>query len=163
MSQEIPQETLLEESEGLLKPRPIPDDMEMDITPMIDITFLLLIFFLVCSTTAEQVPVKLPQAVYGTSISEKMSFTVLASYREGTNPQVSIVRGHETQTLPDDPETQADELAAAVSAAKEEGIEEVLLKIDKKIKQKHLDAIRQAIGREEGVRLYMAVDDKGKK
>ena len=41
------------------------DDIEVDMSPMIDMVFLLLIFFLVASTVIEdKVKVKLPEAVY---------------------------------------------------------------------------------------------------
>lgn len=39
-----------EDEEDFVLPRKKREDDEMDITPMIDITFLLLIFFIVCST-----------------------------------------------------------------------------------------------------------------
>ena len=38
---------------------------ELSITPMIDVTFLLLVFFLVCSKVATQDAVDLPPARYG--------------------------------------------------------------------------------------------------
>ena len=45
-------------------------DDEMDITPMIDITFLLLIFFLVASTPDRQTAVDLPTARFGRGVSQ---------------------------------------------------------------------------------------------
>ena len=55
-----------------------PDDAEMDITPMIDITFLMVIFFLVASTPDQQTAVQLPEANHGVSVSQLHStlFTV---------------------------------------------------------------------------------------
>ena len=43
--------------------RHVKDEGDLDITPMIDITFLLLIFFLVASTSEMQDAVKLPEAL----------------------------------------------------------------------------------------------------
>ena len=42
------------------------EDVEIDMSPMIDMVFLLLIFFLVASTIVkiEKIPVEIPQAVY---------------------------------------------------------------------------------------------------
>ena len=41
------------------------DDIEVDMSPMIDMVFLLLIFFIVASTVIDQkVPVKIPKAAY---------------------------------------------------------------------------------------------------
>ena len=45
-----------------------PDDGEMDVTPMIDVTFLLLAFFVVVSKMDPQAAVDLPKASYGDSI-----------------------------------------------------------------------------------------------
>jgi biopolymer transport protein ExbD len=49
------------------KKRGLSDD-EMDITPMIDMTFLLLIFFLVASRIDATAGVTLPQAKYGAAV-----------------------------------------------------------------------------------------------
>ena len=48
----------------------------MDITPMIDITFLLLIFFLVCSTMSQATSVKLPPARHGKGVDEKTAVII---------------------------------------------------------------------------------------
>ena len=49
-------------------PRTKLEDTEMDITPMIDITFLLLIFFIVASKIDDNAPIKLPPADYGQAV-----------------------------------------------------------------------------------------------
>ncbi|MBL8888633.1 MAG: biopolymer transporter ExbD [Planctomycetaceae bacterium] len=56
---------------GIIKPRKRVDDSEMDITPMIDITFLLLSFFVVASKMQEQAPIPLPYAKHGEAIAAK--------------------------------------------------------------------------------------------
>jgi biopolymer transport protein ExbD len=48
-----------------LKPLGHDEDIEVDMSPMIDMVFLLLIFFLVASNIVDnKVPVKIPSAVY---------------------------------------------------------------------------------------------------
>ncbi len=47
------------------------EDFEMDITPMIDITFLLLIFFLVCSTADQDTAIELAKARHGKAVGEQ--------------------------------------------------------------------------------------------
>ena len=65
-AQHIGLEQLAEDPSGpVLTRRRIKQETELDITPMIDITFLLLIFFLVASTPDLQVEVKLPPARHG--------------------------------------------------------------------------------------------------
>ncbi len=54
-----------------------PDDGELDITPMIDVTFLLLAFFVVVSRMDPQAAVPLPKASYGFSIPDKNCVTLV--------------------------------------------------------------------------------------
>ena len=77
---------------ALARRRPLPET-EMDITPMIDITFLLLIFFLVASKMDPNNAVALPKARYGTSVVEKNSVVILVS--KGTSDAALVARGPE--------------------------------------------------------------------
>lgn len=61
----------------LPKPKRDPSDGELDITPMIDITFLLLAFFVVVSRMDPQASVILPLASFTESVSEKSSVTLV--------------------------------------------------------------------------------------
>ncbi|MEZ6094618.1 MAG: biopolymer transporter ExbD [Pirellulaceae bacterium] len=57
-----------------IRPRKHKDeDNELDITPMIDITFLLLAFFVVASKMDPSAAVDLPRASFGDPVSEKDS------------------------------------------------------------------------------------------
>ncbi|MDO4550364.1 MAG: biopolymer transporter ExbD [Planctomycetia bacterium] len=147
------------EEEGGFKPSRIKDDAEMDITPMIDVVFLMLIYFLVCSTTQAQLPVKLPPATYGTAVSDVMSLTFIVQHQEGGDPKV-WQEGRAPFSM--DPEQQAAQITRAVEEAKMNGIFEVLVKVDKELKQKHLEHVRAAISEVEDIKLYMAVDDHKK-
>ena len=53
------------------------EDVEMDITPMIDVTFLLLIFFLVASKMSADKAVSLPEARAGIPISATNSVVLV--------------------------------------------------------------------------------------
>ena len=59
-----------------------PDDGELDVTPMIDVTFLLLAFFVVVSKMDPQASVPLPKASYGVAISDKEAVTLIVSFGE---------------------------------------------------------------------------------
>jgi biopolymer transport protein ExbD len=63
-----------EEGWGERKARSESD--ELDITPMIDVTFLLLIFFMVSSTMKPQTAASIPVAQHGTSV-EKANATIV--------------------------------------------------------------------------------------
>ena len=62
-----------------------PDDGELDVTPMIDVTFLLLAFFVVVSKMDPQASVPLPMASIGKSLSEKECVTIIMTVDESGN------------------------------------------------------------------------------
>ncbi len=62
----------------LPKPKRDPSEGELDITPMIDIVFLLLAFFVVVSRMDPQATIQLPKATYADSLSEKSSVLLIA-------------------------------------------------------------------------------------
>ena len=70
------------------------DDGELDVTPMIDVTFLLLAFFVVVSKMDPQANVPLPMASYGESISEKETVTIILTVDEsGKEPKIFLGTG----------------------------------------------------------------------
>lgn len=52
-----------------LKPRRRTEEIGLDMTPMIDVTFQLLIFFMLTNALANASPVDLPRAVHGVGVS----------------------------------------------------------------------------------------------
>ena len=89
-------------SEPRLQVRRHVDDSEMDITPMIDITFLLLIFFVVASKMDHSADVALPPADHGVAVATKHSVIVtIAAGSGGGGAQVYKGDGVDPQTLVD--------------------------------------------------------------
>ena len=78
------------------------DDGELDVTPMIDVTFLLLAFFVVVSKMDPQANVPLPMASVGTSISEKDCVTIIMTVDEsGEKPNIFLgTRMKEEELVP---------------------------------------------------------------
>jgi len=68
-------------------------EVEMDITPMIDMTFLLLIFFLVASRISAETPVKLPVAKHGVPVVSSDAVIVLLREHEGGRASVHKADG----------------------------------------------------------------------
>ena len=87
------------------------EDTEMDITPMIDITFLLLIFFLVASKMDEAAEIPLAKADYGIAIPENESIVLMIRKGTGENAEVSDGHGNEYSS---DLQTQEDQVAKYV-------------------------------------------------
>ena len=140
-----------EEAPLQLAPKKNRDDAEMDITPMIDITFLLLIFFLVAAKMDPSAQVTLPKASYGMSIPEKKSVVLIIT--PGGENSVVVVGGDGT-TFSKDAETQEQEVIDYIengfNGAKQfKGKEksEVLVKADPTVKHKEIARITVAISK----------------
>jgi biopolymer transport protein ExbD len=140
--------------------RPMTDTVEMDITPMIDIVFLLLIFFLVCATQAAQTGVPLPPAKHGKGVSEQTAVVLTVAEAEGSkHARVFLGDGISGPKLPDDP----DQLEAAIVREVEKGYGQgkthVMVKAGKEVKHGDVARVTQAVGAAdvEGKKLHMAV------
>jgi biopolymer transport protein ExbD len=136
------------------------EDAEMDITPMIDITFLLLIFFLVCSTMDRQNAVPLPPAYYGTGISEKDA-VIITMAGEENHPTVYLGDGTGGAPLPEDRRQQERSVIEAVETGLQEGRSMVLIKAAKGIQHGEVSRISSAAGQVEGIQLFWAVLEAG--
>jgi biopolymer transport protein ExbD len=143
----------------VLKRRPMKDESDMDITPMIDITFLLLIFFLVSSTPDPQKYVALAPARYGDAVSMRACTIITLGFRSDSGPaDVYTSDGKiDTQLLPDDLTEQESRIRDWV----EEGIlqqrTDVLLKAEMGVPWREVARVARVAGEVEGVRLHDAV------
>jgi biopolymer transport protein ExbD len=126
-----------------MPPRPPMDD-EMDITPMIDLTFLLLIFFILTSKMTGEKTYDIPTAKHGTTVSSKACVSVIVSRGSGEAPIVA--RGDGT-LFSDDPEQQAAEISEYVQLELESGRKtEVLIRAEGNVTSGQLNKVKQAIG-----------------
>lgn len=152
------------DDQPVLPRKPLKDSADMDITPMIDIVFLLLIFFLVSSTPDRSTAVELPPARYGTGVSEKNSVVITVAQADGSDKsQVFVADGRVGKALSDD----AAEKTAAIVAAVEDGFlreskSQVLIKAGRMVKRRNIYAVEIAVGKAEveGVKIYHGVYEK---
>ena len=100
--------------EGLLLPKRARGDAEMDITPMIDIVFLLLIFFIVASKMEESAKVELPPARAGTEVNAADGLDIIVLKGSGDEAQVLRVDG--TEFTNGDLQKQEEEIAEYIEA-----------------------------------------------
>jgi len=136
------------------------DDSEMDITPMIDITFLLLIFFIVASKMDSSAEVSLPPARHGLPVVEKSS--VIVTVAAGENGKAVVYRGDGINAAnrvdSGDLEAQEDEIAGYVESELSGGKVNVLIKAAKGLRTGEVTRIAKAATRPEMVQqLYIAV------
>ena len=138
--------------------RPAEESDEIDMTPMIDCVFLLLIFFLFKVTPDLQTAVELPPAQFGTGANPRMSVIVTLAERGGPGPaRVYLADGKVGDPLPDDPAAQKAAIAAAAEQGHREGKTGVILKAERTVK--HADVARacDAAAEAGGMKLYLAV------
>jgi biopolymer transport protein ExbD len=125
-------------------------DAEMDITPMIDMVFLLLIFFLVASKIDQATSVKLPPARRGVAIAQENAIIVIV--KKGGGNSVVVARRDGT-AFSADLATQDEEIAAYVEAGLsgsppfERPMDTIILKAEGSVKEGDVARVAQAIGR----------------
>ena len=151
-----------EESAPVRLPRRRRVDDEMDITPMIDIVFLLLIFFLVASKLESQASVDLPQARHGAPVSAKNSVILMVSKAAGD--RVVVTTGHGDVLPPADLVAQEAEITDYVEAGLNgtppfaAAKDNVLIKAERLVKHRDVSRVAKAAGRaREGQELHIAV------
>ncbi len=133
--------------------RSLPDT-EIDITPMIDVTFQLLIFFMVTSTMQGNPPADLPPAKSGGSIevAKVINVVVKPAAVSGEAPQIEINK--EAVNL--------DELKLALeerAGARTDGIH-VMILADRTMKNGDLNEIEVLLSEISGVTYHFGVQDR---
>lgn len=134
------------------------DDVDLDITPMIDVTFLLLIFFLVASVPDARTSVTLPPARHGSAVGSKNSVIITVA-EGGLGPApVFLADGRLTSAqLDPNPEKQAEQIRAAVEAGLQAGTSDVLLKAEAGVPHREVARIAAAASQVEGIRIHIGV------
>ncbi len=151
-------ELLEDEDRPIIIRRSLRPAVDLDITPMIDITFLLLIFFLVASTLGAKTAIDLPPARHGSGVSMRTS--TIISVVEGDTPTMARVYlgdGTSGDPLPDDKDQQDRAIAAAVAAGLGDGKSTVLVKAAKGVLHREVARVAEAAAQIDGIELHLAV------
>lgn len=119
------------------------DDEEIDITPMIDITFLLLIFFVVASKMDPTQTGRIPKAEAGLSVSAKDSAVIFISPGSGDAAIVSDIQENEFSS---DEELQVSEIVEYVTEELDRGKRQVMILADEDTKVSEVSRIQKIIG-----------------
>ena len=149
-------------SGNLLKRKKCGEDDEMDITPMIDITFLLLIFFLVASKMDEAAALKLPPARHGQVVGSR-NCVVLSMLAGAGEAEAKVYRGDKTDASSQFKGDQVQQEEAITSYVEDEiqsstDLMYVLIKAEKDVRHEDVARVAKAVGKSESVQnLYVAV------
>ncbi len=136
-----------DDDDDYVMPKKMAEEDEMDITPMIDVTFLLLIFFVVCSTMD---PVKIgdiPAADNGLPVSAKESAVIFV--KSAGADKVNVIAGNGREFSSDEA-IQETEIIEFVTGELEKSIDadknQVMIMGDANVKVLEITRIQKIIG-----------------
>jgi len=132
---------------------------DMDITPMIDVVFLLLIFFIVCSTIGKTTSVQLPKAKIGVAVNPKTATIFTLNGLEG-DVVVSLGDGANAKQLAVDREIQRTEIIQAVELGLRQGKTNVVIKADRRLYHGEVFRVESAAAAVPGITLNIVVADE---
>jgi biopolymer transport protein ExbD len=144
------------DDEGIHARKPEQIDDEIDFTPMVDIVFLLLIFFIMTTNISSAKKVALPKAFHGDNVVEKDCVVLIVEKGSGDNAQVSKADG---VPLSNDVDQQESEIAEYVEAGLGGGKTQVMIKAEGDVRYGEVERIRRAISTavEEGQLIQIGV------
>ena len=149
-----------EDSRPALPSRRRTDDVDLDITPMIDMVFLLLIFFLVSSTPDQKTAIELPEARHGVSatLADSVIFT-LAEGGLGAAPAFAADGRIPGTELPEESQARSSRVRELVEQGFRENKDTVVIKADKNVAHRDVAQLIKAASQVAGVNLRLAVLD----
>ncbi|MGD9645286.1 MAG: ExbD/TolR family protein [Pirellulales bacterium] len=143
----------------VLPRRRLVGDAEADMTPMIDMTFLLLVFFIVTFKATESTMLELPEARHGGAVGKEES-VIFSLVRVPGQAEARVYLGNDDkQPLADDHAQQAEEIRAQVENGVSAGKQHVLIKADRAVHYRDVSRVAAAVGEVDGVQLHFAVTD----
>ena len=133
---------------------------ELDITPMIDVTFLLLIFFMVTSTMKPPATADVPPARFGVG-TDSGGAVVVTVLRPGDDGEVEVRFPDGVQhALTELRRTGALTQLVRSAAGGDPPQTDVLVNADRDLPHGVVREVSQMIGEVEGIRLFLGVQDK---
>jgi len=132
-----------------------PVEGDLDITPMIDVTFLLLIFFMVSSTMQGKPDLDVPVAEHAIGIDALGAgvITIFAPASVAESPRIVMgdVQG---------PEGDLNDVKRFVEEQTRSGIRKFVVKAEGDVPHGVVEEVAKAIKSVEGTELYMGVGDR---
>jgi biopolymer transport protein ExbD len=133
-------------------------DAEMDITPMIDCVFLLLIFFIVCSTMERQSPIEMAKARHGKGVSERNSVIITVGEGGIDEAPIYLADGVDDEPVVGNADEQTDLIRAYVQQGKlDDGKLDVLIKADRNVAHRDVARVIKAASRVDGMNIHLGV------
>ena len=132
-------------------------DVDLDMTPMIDVTFLLLIFFMVTSMMQQDTQLQVPVARHGEGVSTESATVITVVSRDG-RPEIYL----------DERPTGRPAALNEIPAYVQQGVDDpsgarrtVIIKADRQLPSGFIEQIARAANQVEGVeQFYVGVQDQ---
>ena len=129
-------------------------DADLDLTSLIDVVFLLLIFFMITSTMDVDKDFEVPQARSGKGVeSEFATFVTLLEPKTPRGASVMILGNV------DGVEGDIESVRQHVEQGVSEGRKSVIIKAEKKVRSRDVLRVAQLVGGIEGGELFIAVQE----
>ena len=144
----------------LAERKPLFESAEFDITAMVDLVFMMNIFFLVTWVGASLAEIDLPAARHCMAADTDMA--VIVTVTESGNrqgPSVVIGENAKGRALTDPAEIE-QMVRAEVEKGVRSGKDTVLIKAEKRLRVRDVASVASAAGGVEGVKLRLAVMEK---
>jgi biopolymer transport protein ExbD len=146
-------------SEELVARRPDFETPEFDITAMVDLVFMMNIYFLVTFVTVAMGELNLPAATHATPLDgETAVILTLTRTLDGRGMVLHVGDGTKTDPI-NDPAQQEQKIQAAVEQGVVDGKKTVLLKAEKKVRLADLFRVATAASSDK-LKLHIAVMEK---
>ncbi|RMG39088.1 MAG: biopolymer transporter ExbD [Planctomycetota bacterium] len=131
------------------------EEADLDITPMIDVTFLLLIFFMVTSTMQSSVDQDVPPAKHGVGRDSNRAtvITIKQPASSGDTPRILLGDGK-------GPEASVDEVEQYVADGLRAGRSFVVVKAEREVPNGFVQEVLKAVTAVDGVEFSIGVRDK---
>ena len=132
-----------------------PLDNALDLTPMVDVVFQLLIFLMLTYRASAEAEVELPPAVHGTGVEETEATTLTLA--PGPGGAIAVYDGMSTD--PADRLDDADAIREAVADGVRSGRRRVILQADGDVPHGEVLRIGAVVAEVEGIVLHLGVED----
>ncbi len=135
---------------------------DVDFTPMVDLVFMMNIYFLVTSLTAIAPDVDLPLARHVFAMDEsKSTAIVIVVAPDGKSPIVTAGEGGKGKLT--DPDEQLESVKSAVEKSVRESKNDIVIRAERTVKLKDISRIAGAAQKVEGAKVHVGVLETTKK
>ena len=132
-------------------------DGALDLTPMVDVVFQLLIFLMLTYRSSAEADVELPTALHGTGVEETEATTLTLAPNRGDGGGILVFGGMSTE-----PADRLDDDRAIVEAVEDglrRGRRRVILQADGEVPHGEVLRVGSVVAEVEGIVLHLGVED----